>query len=440
MCLGWLGAPARGAEPMMPQNSTTRPVAAASAAAAAPAAVEFTPQEIERIRKHSPLPPVPDDGTNRFATDERAARLGQFLFFDPALSANGKISCATCHDPALGFGDGKKIFEGLGPGERHTQALWNVAYNRWYFWDGRADSLWSQAIKPLENPIEMGFSRVDLVRRIAADDRLRAAYVAIFGALPDVSDEQRFPRGARPLSERPSDPGHKAWSAMRDDDKRAVNGVLASAGKALAAYERKLVSHDAPFDRFVAGLADGDAAKLAALSESARRGLRLFVGKANCRACHGGPNFSDGEFHNNRIRPLEGGALRDPGRYRGLTQLRADVFDAAGEFSDERHGPAAERLARLAGGPQTWGQFKTPSLRSVARTAPYMHQGQFATLADVLRFYSTLEGAAPADHHPEKLLSPLKLSAEEQGDLIAFLESLTGAPLAEELLVAPDAP
>jgi cytochrome c peroxidase len=391
-----------------------------------------------RVARHAPLPPPPPDPTNRFADDPRAAALGQALFFDARLSSNGAVRCATCHDPALGFADGKPVAEGLATGTRNTPGLWNVAQQRWFVWDGRSDTLWGQALHPLESPLEMGGNRVAVARTIAADGALRTAFEELFGPLPDLDDRARFP-DARPAPDGAvEDALGAAWDAMDDADRAAVTAVFVGVGKALAAYQRLLVSAGSPFDRFAAALARGDeSAARAELSPAAQRGLVLFMGRGDCRACHSGPGFSDGEFHALGLAPRDGGPPRDPGRHAALEQLARDPFSAAGAHSDAPDGEAAAELARLVGGPEAWGQFKTPSLRNVALTAPYAHDGKFATLADVVRFYSTLDGMWPQGHHGERLLVPLDLDEREVGDLVAFLESLTDASIDPALLAAP---
>lgn len=374
-----------------------------------PTVAGFEAAQVRKILTHSPLGPPPPDTTNAVADDPRAAELGQALFFDPRLSGNGEISCATCHDPDTGFVDGAQQSMGLELGTRNAPTIWNAAYQRWLFWDGRSDSLWAQALQPLESAIEMGGDRAAILGVVRADPELRARYEALFGPLPT------------PL-----------------EDQAAIDRGFANVGKALAAYERRIVSRRAPFDVFVEGLREDDPEKLAALSESARRGLATFVGKGRCRMCHGGPNLSDGEFHGTGIAPLEGGDLTDPARYRGIELLLADPFNALGEFSDDREGEKAHALETLAHGPESWGEYRTPSLRNVALTAPYMHEGQFDTLADVVHFYSTLEGSAPPGHHQEQVLTALDLSEQEQADLVAFLESLTDVDIDPALLRAPE--
>lgn len=409
------------------------------AAARPPSAqeVEFSAAEVRRLLQHTGLGTPPPDPTNAWAADARAARVGQKLFFDARLSADGTLSCASCHDPAQGFADGKQVAQGLGTAERHTPSLWNVGFQRWYFWDGRADTLWGQAVQPLENPVEMGSSRTALARLIAGDAALRAQYEEVFGALPDELDAPSLPAHARPVPEDPAHAHARAWEALAPERRAAVEHVAVRCFKALAAYQRRLVSARAPFDVFAEGLRDGDAARQAALSQSAQRGAKLFVGRANCRTCHTGPNFSDGEFHDIGIAPLGGGRARDSGRFGGLQRLLADPFNSAGLHSDAREGEKARALESLVVGPQSWGEFKTPSLRNVARTAPYMHQGQFARLEDVVHFYSTLEGMLPAGHHAESILAPLDLSAQEREDLLEFLRSLTDEAVDPALLGPP---
>lgn len=403
--------------------------------ASAGAAHEWSERDLKRIATLSPLPSAPRNPTNALADDERAAEFGRRLFFDARFSVDGKVSCSTCHDPALGFADGKQLAHTLGRSERHAPSLWNVAYQRWLFWDGRADTLWAQAVQPLENELEMGGDRVALVHALRADATLRSGYEELFGALPDASN---WPERAKPMPARVDDTRHVAWTSMSAEHRLAANRVVANFGKALEAYQRKLVRTNSPFDRFAAALARGDArAADEQLAPSAQRGLALFLGKGNCRSCHGGPNFSDGEFHNIGVPPLGGGKPTDPARFAGAAAVLADEFNARSAYSDAREGEAALKLETLEVSPQSFGEYRTPTLRNVALSPPYMHQGQFATLRDVLRFYSTLEGATQVGHHQEQTLQPLKLSESEIDELAAFLEALTGEAPDARWLTAP---
>jgi cytochrome c peroxidase len=400
--------------------------------------VEFSQTEINRILQHAIQPPQPDP-TNRFADDPRAAHFGQFLFFEKSFSANGAVSCATCHDPALDFTDGKPLAAGVAEMHRHTPSLWNVAHNRWLFWDGRADTLWSQALDPMEQEKEFGGNRTRIAHLIYNDQGMRQAYETIFGPMPDLSNSAHFPADARPVPSQPEHPHHVAWNSMAANDQDAVNRVFANIGKALAAYERLLSSDRSPFDQFVEGLKNKGASRQSILSVPAQRGLKLFVGEANCRLCHAGPNFTDGEFHNTGAPPRPD-LPQDSGRYEGASRVIKNPFNALSPFSDDVTAPTAQQLSFLAQTPESWGEFKTPSLRNVARTAPYMHQGQFASLRDVIEFYSTRETAVQIGHHQETILVPLNLSQQQIADLVAFLEALNGETLPQNLLVQPPSP
>lgn len=405
------------------------------AQAAAPTGrVEFDAALRARILQHSPLPAPPKSPSNRYADDENAALFGQAMFFDVRLSKNGQHACATCHDPTKAFADGRSLAQGAQLGRRHSPSLYNVAQQRWLFWDGRADSAWSQALQPIENDLELDGDRVAVARLVTGDPLLRAAYERTFGALPDVS---QLPANAKPTTSANEIALANAWNSIAAAQREAVNRVFANVGKSLEAYERKLVSADSAFDRFARALAQNDVEGEQLYPESAKRGLALFDGKANCRLCHAGPLFSDGEFHNIGVPTLDKKPPRDAGRREGIERLQRDPFNAAGSFSDDPDGEHAREISQLAATADTWGQFRTPSLRNVARTAPYMHQGQFATLADVLHYYSTLEGTVPAGHHGEQVMKPLSLSADEIGDLKAFLETLTDESLPATLLAPP---
>jgi cytochrome c peroxidase len=374
--------------------------------------VLYNAEELTVILRHSPMPPVPPDPTDRVADDSRAVKFGQYLFFDAHLSGNGSISCATCHEPARAFTDGKRVAQALGTGTRHTPSLLGAAYNQWYFWDGRTDSQWSQALHPFENRLEMGTTRRHVVDAVLRDRAARAAYERIFGAPPPLA--------------RPND----------------VDRVYSNIGKAIEAYERKLIVGTSPFDRYLAALRAHDVAGESVISPAAKRGLKLFVGAANCELCHSGPDFTDGQFHNIGL-PLQPGEVADRGRADGIRQVLADRFDGTGPFSDAPRGSAHDRLAFLPQAESQVGAFKTPSLRNVARVAPYMHDGRFSTLAGVLDFYS--RGAAVSRGRlvgkRESTLDLIPhLTKRQQSDLIAFLQTLTDAPLSAELTRAPATP
>ena len=396
--------------------------------------VQLDEKTMRRILRSSPLPDMPADPTNRVADDPRAAQLGQSLFFDERLSGTGTFSCATCHDPAQQFTDGLPIAKAIAEGTRHTPSLLNVGHHRWITWDGRSDSLWAQALRPIEHPDEMGGDRLAVARLMGTDPQLRSNYEEIFGRFP--LDVDGLPAHGRPGK----DPQlAEAWSSLDPEIRNSVMEVMANVGKSLDAYQRKLESRNAPFDRYVAALSAGQPTK-DFISPEAERGMALFFGTAECWECHAGPLFSDGEFHNIGVPPTGGGLPRDPGRFMGSKIVKSDPFNAAGAFSDAREGDWATTVRATRIDPDTWGAFKTPSLRGVAKTAPYMHAGQFESLEDVVRFYSTLEGAVQLDHHQEQVLSPLNLDEEEISDLVAFLESLEGEIVDPGLKTPPVAP
>ncbi len=399
--------------------------------------VPLTRDELDQMLSFSPLAEPPDDPTNAVYGSEAAARLGQALFFDERLSGTGTISCSTCHDPALSWTDRKPLARGVGPFPRHTMSLWNVAYNRWFFWDGRKDTLWSQALAPLEDPLEHAGSRLQYAHLVAGDADLRRAYESVFGALPDLSDRARFPAEGRPVEGEPEHAHALAWNGMSAEDRAAVDRVFADLGKALAAFERRIVSRRAPFDVFVEGLREKDPGKERVLAASALRGFKLFVGKGRCSTCHDGPAFTDLEFHNNLVRPLEG-AL-ELARFQGIQRVQADPFNGVGAHSDAPGDAARAKLA-LVQDEHNVGTWKTPSLRNVARTPPYMHEGQIETLAKVVEFYSTLAGSMPGMKGGERLIEPAHFFSEEKADLLAFLESLSDDSLPSELRGPPPTP
>lgn len=401
----------------------------------------YTPAELAAIYRHSPPRAVPADPTDARADLPAAARLGQFLFFDRRLSGNGQVSCATCHDPARAFADGRALARGIALGTRNTPSVIDASLSPWFFWDGRADSLWSQALQPFENPREAGTDRLHIAHLVADDPRLRAAYQRIFGPLPHLDDLARFPAHARPDGNARL-PAARAWAGMTAADQHAVNRLYSNLGKAIEAYERRLVDRSSPFDRYVAALRAGRAAAQTVITPAAKRGLKLFVGSASCEPCHSGPAFSDGQFHNLGLPVLDGQAP-DQGRAAGIALLTASPFNGAGPFSDDRTGAARDRITYLPAPASQLGAFQTPSLRNVALTAPYMHDGRFATLAQVLDFYSEhgkgQHGRLVGVREETANLVP-SLGKQQQADLIAFLCTLSGDPLPRSLTQAPADP
>ncbi len=273
--------------------------------------------------------------------------LGKRLFFDKRLSKDESISCAVCHDPAHSFSNGKAMGVGIfgQQGTRNVPSIINRLFGRTQFWDGRSDTLESQALEPLLNPNEMAINEDLLIERLKAEVEYQRLFQEAFHSPP----------------------------------------TLENVSQAIATFERTLLSGATPFDRY-----EWNGEKNA-LNESAKRGLVLFRGKARCSMCHIGTNFTDEKFHN--LGAGEGDGRKDPGR----AQVTKDSAD--------------------------FGKFKTPTLRNVVLTAPYMHDGSLATLEEVIAFYDRGGSSNP---HLHKEIKPLKLTNEEKADLLAFLKSLTG--------------
>ncbi len=291
-----------------------------------------------------PLPPMPVPQDNPQSAEKIA--LGRHLFFDGRLSADGKISCASCHDPRQAWAGHDATDTGINGrvGDRNSGTVVNSGYMTFQFWDGRARSLEEQALGPIQNPVEMGETLPHVVRKLAAIPGYRRQFQSAFGT-----------------------------------------GVSADGiANAIAAFERTIVSEPAPFDRYLAGDKN-------AMSMEAIRGAELFSGKGGCAACHNGPLFSDQNFHNLGVGA--GAAHPDVGR------------ETVSKSQVDR------------------GKFKTPGLRNVARSYPYMHDGKMKTLADVVEY---LDRGGTPNPNLDALVRPLNLTTRERRDLVAFLKALTG--------------
>lgn len=369
--------------------------------------------QLQKLRLVEALPP---DATNTWADDAAAASLGRTLFFDPGLSPNA-VSCATCHDPARHFTDGRALGRGVGETHRHTPGIEGNLRGPWFTWDGRADSLWAQAAGPLETPEEMNSDRVFVVRQVLTQHR--TAYESVFGAAPDAAWLAGLPAHGRPDPARPDGDLATAWSALPEADRALVDVHWVNVLKTLGAYERTLLPQVSDFDRYVDALEAGDAKGGGHLDDAQVRGLGLFLREGQCISCHNGPYFTDRAFHNLGLPEPRG---TDLGRTVGATLVAASPLNCDSAASDAEACPELTFLNPTFDDFQ--GAFKTPSLRSVAETAPYMHTGAFDTLEDVLTFYSELPGE-PVLGHRELTLQPLGFTGEQKSDLIRFLESLT---------------
>lgn len=347
----------------------------------------------------------PADPTNKVADDPEAAAFGALLFADRQLSANGRVSCASCHDPARGFTDRHATGHGIGIGSRRTMPVAPAIYSAWQFWDGRADSLWAQALGPIENPAEHGFTRGQLADRVR--EKYAARYVRLFGALPQVMAGRASPLGDVNARAR--------WNALGTAQQDAIDTVFANAGKAIAAFERRQRVPDTRFDRYLRWL-QGGAAGTSPMSAEEIAGLRIFIGKGRCSTCHSGPLLTNNDFANSGVPDIR----RDAGRIAGIATAQADPFNCRGRFNDAAHSNCDELDFAPRGDPAQAGAFKVPSLRGVAQRSPYMHAGQIKSLDAVVRHYVK----APAAAVGRSQLKPVALNAEEQRALLAFLNAL----------------
>jgi cytochrome c peroxidase len=419
----------------------------------------FSDAEWEKISRFTPLEAPRPSPTNRFADHPGAAALGQRLWFEkryagaivvPAEAANGgtngglgpkdatgMISCADCHDPGAWFIDTRsnpnKVSLGASWTRRNSPSIVNAVYYDWVGWGGAHDQFWKQAAIVPESKESFNGDRLRFVHVVY--EHYRDDYNALFSppldpALdPSAPDASRFPPNGKPKPTATSPDG--AWEQMTEADRESVNAIMANVGKAYEAYERLLVSHDAPFDRYVAG-------DRGALTGSAKRGLKLFIGKAACDSCHQDQTFTDNEFHNTGV--VQPGAPYDEGRFSDvLRSLPSDTFSGAGVYSDDREA-GARKIAGIAQLDGMKGQFRTKSLRHVAETGPYFHDGSVATLEEVVRFYNAGGGAAGFPGTKDPRMVPLNLSEQEILDLVAFLEALTGDPVPAHLQLDTAAP
>ena len=367
-------------------------VAASGMAQSQPGEPALSGDEVRRIVSLGPWPPATRrDPGNRVSGDAKAIELGRQLFRDPRMSPVGYIACVTCHQPDRAFTDVKARAHGLADLPRNTPALANLALQRWYGWGGASDSLWMASIKPILDAREFDGNAALVTRLFTREPELAACYRRVFGVSP-LQQQQR---------------------------------TVVNVGKALAAYVETLVTARTPFDDFRDALARGDARATAAYPVAALRGLKLFVGRGGCVSCHSGANFSDGGFHPG-VAPADDMAaavarsLADDGRLADARYLKTSRFNLQGVYNDDASGRNAAATRRLAVHAGLAGQFRTPTLRNVAVTAPYFHNGQTDRLIDAVQ-------------HPQRLAttadttSAAPLAPDEAADLAAFLVTLTDA-------------
>lgn len=354
-----------------------------------PEGLSLGPRDCGRVAALQLPESLPPASGNRLGDDDEAARFGFLAFYDRRFSSISDVSCASCHLPEYSFADAKPVPEVVAghPLSRNAPTMLNASrMGPFFFWDGRADSLWSQPLFAIESPDEMASSRLALAAAVYNTGAYRTRYEGLLGPMPDLSDSTRFPAEGKP--------GDAAYDAMAEADKRAIDEVAANVGKMLEAYLRKVSSGRSKLDRFLAG-------ESSAFGAAERAGLAVFA-ERGCIDCHSGPMLSDEKFH-----AVSG--TSDPGRARGIEILLANPFNSRGVFFDRGvgHAPELPRGASL----DDEHALRTPSLRNIALTAPYGHAGAFETLEDLLQ-----------SGHGDTALSELELN-----DLSLFLVALDGA-------------
>jgi cytochrome c peroxidase len=400
--------------------------------------------------------------------DEALASLGAKLFFDPGFSANQMIACASCHKPELSFTDGLRNSVGVAQTSMNAPAILNVTEAQWFFWNGRADSLEAQALGPVENPKEHGFTRARVAHRIS--EVYSKDYEALFGALPAALPDATLPppssrprkisaevagyalatlgspafqkmilraaqsKGEQPVeilrsvSAGPEEP-RNAFDHLSDQQIQSINKVFTDFGRAIAAFERTIHSGETAFDRFVdraqaTGTLEGSLNDEFGAAEL--RGLRLFTGKAQCQSCHSGNRFTDEQFHNIGLMPLSAETV-NLGRSQGMLTALESPFNCLGPyFKDLPERESCRELRYLeTESAESVAAFKTPTLRNLKTTGPYGHDGRFPNLRAILDHYNHL-GVPPEAGHTEESLIPLGFNASEIEDLELFLSVLNG--------------
>jgi cytochrome c peroxidase len=343
----------------------------------------FNDAELKTILSHGPWPtPIGPDPSNRVSGKPDAIELGTVLFFDQRLSGSGTKACATCHVPERNWTDNLSRGVGMAQLDRNTPTLMNLRGQRWYGWDGGADSLWSQSLRPILDARELAATPRHVANLLRNDEELSCRYRRVFGAPPSPTDD---------------------------------DAVFVNVGKVLAAFQETLVSGRTPFDHFRDALARGESLSSQTYSTPAQRGLQIFIGKGGCSACHSGGNFTSGEFFKTGLSRAESQTKPDPGRPKGIRELRESRFNLLSAYNDDATGAGAARTRQVAFAEEGDGRFKVPTLRNLMLTGPYGHNGEVDTLAEVVRRHA-------ADGQPAGAPS---LTPREQTDLVVFLESLS---------------
>ncbi len=371
--------------------------------------VEFTSQEVNAIIAHGPWPgKTPADPANELSGLPWAEKLGESLFSDNTLSANQAISCASCHQQDSGFTDNLPVGIGIEQGVRNTQGLLDVGLQRWFGWDGGADSLWAATVRPMLNAHEMGNNTASLASALRSNDLLRKT----------IQTHYDYQFASTNSLNKPSLTETDAMASLGDEE------LIVIAAKSIAAFMLTLRSERTAFDLFRDALENEDTQAQLSYSESAQRGLKIFIGEANCRVCHFGKNFSNGEFHDTGRSFFTGVGQVDPGRYTGIKRVKQDPFNLLGKYGETSSNSDKLKTAEVKLSQLNWGQWRTPSLRNLALTGPYMHDGSLKTLREVVDAYADID-TERLHAKGESVLKPLDLSNDQRNDLVNFLLSLS---------------
>ena len=350
--------------------------------------------ELDQLKQQPTWPiEIPQDPGNELSGLVWAEELGEMLFSDTELSANGEISCASCHQHSKAFTDNLTVAQGLQRGVRNTPSLYNTGLNRWFGWDGASDSLWSASLRAMLSKDETG-GEIEITGSV-----LRKKSFFIDSLKRNINIEETV----------------------------SQEQLVVYAAKAIAAYTRTLVSKPTPYDDFVKALQQEDGSVQSDYPASAKRGLKIFLGEGNCRVCHFGPNFSNNEFHDIGRPFFTGVGQVDPGRYEGIKAVQSYRYNLLGPYNGTRNNTEILKTSQLKITQSNFGQWKTPSLRNLVSTAPFMHDGSLSTLREVVDFYAEID-TSRLHTQGEALLKPLDLSEQERQDLVSFLESLSPLP------------
>lgn len=365
----------------------------------------------ELLETLGPLDAPPPSRSNAVADDPNAVELGAWLFFDDNLSMDGAgVSCASCHQPALGWGDDRQysINANDSSSARHAQPLTNVGQQEFFFWAGRADSLWAQAFKVLlGGPHSIDKQAAVIYLRNSAD--YPGLYEPVFGPIPDIEALLADP------------------DVSSEEIDLVLDEVLINCAKAMEAFQRRITSTNSALDRWIEGEED-------ALTEQQKRGAALFVGKGGCIECHSGPNLSDGWFHNVGLAPGTDGVTAEAGL---VSIVEDEELNSAGPWSDDPEW-GAQKVAALSqriasAGDSLVGAHKTPTLRDVNLRTRFGHNGDVQSLTTWIRRYSTAQVDSGAVGTPDPAYVARNLSDADIADLVAFMDALTGSPSSAEV-------